>query len=380
MKQPRIFSLQRYVAIVTKEFTHMVRDRITFAMVVGIPIIQLILFGYAINSNPRHLPTVLNNYDNTPEVRALVSALQNSQYFDITHVNLSEKTAQTLMQKAETQFIIEIPAGFTQKMLRGDKPSILLVADGSDPSASGNAINAINELTNRVFQRDFMKNGLTYLQAEKPAFNVVVHNKYNPEQITQYNIVPGLAGVILTMILVMVTGLAVTREREVGTMESLLATPVRPLEVILGKITPYILVGYVQLLLILVSAIMLFNVPFYGNVMLLVLATFPFIVANLLVGITFSTLAKTQLQAMQMAIFFFLPSILLSGFMFPFYGMPVWAQYVGKILPLTHYLRTIRGIVLKGNDFGVVFSSVWPVLIFILIVGVICIKRYRQTL
>ncbi|WP_440617750.1 ABC transporter permease [Cysteiniphilum sp. 6C5] len=374
------FSLQRYIAVMMKEFTHMLRDKVTIGMVVGIPLIQLILFGFAINTNPRHLPTVLNVYDNTPQVRQLVSALQNSQYFDIKYVNIAKEEAQTLMQEAKAQFVVEIPAGFTKEMLRGQKPQILLVADGSDPSASGNAINALKDLTNTVFTRDFSKNGFSYLQSGQSAFSVVVHNKYNPEQITQYNIVPGLAGVILTMTLVMVTGLAITREREVGTMESLLATPVRPLEVILGKITPYILVGYAQLCLILYAAIMLFKVPFYGNVLLLIIATLPFIIANLLVGITFSTIAKTQLQAMQMTFFFFLPSLLLSGFMFPFYGMPVWAQYIGEVLPLTHYLRIIRGIVLKGNEFAQVFSSVWPILIFVLIVGVICIKRYRQTL
>jgi ABC-2 type transport system permease protein len=374
------FSTQRYLAIVVKEFTHMVRDKFTIAMVVGIPLIQLILFGYAINMNPHNLPTVLINQDNSPQTRTLVTALQNTKYFDIQHINITTQVASNLMKEAKAQFIIEIPAGFTKALIRGEKPQILVVADGTDPSAAASAIQAINALVTKVYTDDFKHNGLYYLQNQPPAFEVITHNKYNPEQITQYNIVPGLAGVILTMVLVMITGLAITREREVGTMESLLATPVRPLEVILGKITPYILVGYSQLLLILIFAVLLFNIPIHGSIILLIIVTLPFIIANLLVGITFSTVAKTQLQAMQMTFFFFLPSILLSGFMFPFYGMPRWAQIIGEIFPLTHYLRIIRGIVLKGNEFISVWPSLWPILIFILVIGVVCVKRYRQTL
>ncbi|MFZ9034499.1 MAG: ABC transporter permease [Francisellaceae bacterium] len=376
----RLFCFQRFFAIVIKEFIHMSRDRITIAMVLGIPLIQLILFGFAINTNPRHLPTILINEDNTPQTRELVTALQKSTYFKITAINPSPALADNQMRQAKAQFIIEIPAGFTRLMIRGQKPNVLVIVDGTDPSASGAAINALNTLVYRVYERDFRQNGLDYLRSETPAFNVIIHNKYNPEEITQYNIVPGLAGVILTMTLVMVTGLAITRERELGTMEALLATPVRPLEVILGKITPYILIGYAQLILILLASVVLFSIPIFGNIWLLLMATFPFIIANLLVGITFSTIAKTQLQAMQMTFFFFLPSILLSGFMFPFYGMPLWAQKLGQILPLTHYLRIIRGIVLKGNGLGLTADEIWPILLFLLVVGIICIKRYRQTL
>ncbi|MBK2126024.1 ABC transporter permease [Fangia hongkongensis] len=374
------FSVSRYLALAIKEFIHMARDRVTIGMVIGIPLIQLILFGFAINTNPRHLPTVLINADNSPQVRTLVTALQNSSYFDIQHNHISVAKADRLMQEAKVQFIIQIPANFSRKLIRGEKPDMLLITDGSDPSASAAAVSAVEYLVGHVFKDTFEKNGLAYLQNKSSSFNVVVHNRYNPEQITQYNIVPGLAGVILTMTLVMITGLAITREREQGTMESLLATPVTPLEVMLGKITPYIIVGYIQLLLIVFAAKVLFSIPILGSVLLLLVVTFPFIIANLIVGITFSTIAKTQLQAMQMTFFFFLPSILLSGFMFPFYGMPKWAQWLGEILPLTHYLRIIRGIILKGNTFETLFSSIWPILIFILIVGIICIKRYRRTL
>ncbi|WP_119343738.1 ABC transporter permease [Facilibium subflavum] len=376
----RYFSISRYISIVIKEFLHMMRDRLTIGMVIGIPLIQLILFGFAINTNPKHLPTVLINQDNSPEIRTLISAVQNTRYFDIQYKDISLSQANQLMKQSKVQFIIQIPADFTRRMIKNQHPSILLTTDGTDPSAAGGAIEALNYLSLHVFTRYFQGHGLFYLQTKPAAFNVIVHNKYNPEKVTQYNIVPGLAGVILTMTLVMVTGLAITREYEQGTMESLLATPLRPLEVILGKITPYILVGYTQLLLILLAAFWLFNVPIYGSIVLLMLMTLPFIIANLLVGITFSTIAKTQLQAMQMTFFFFLPSILLSGFMFPFYGMPNWAQVIGNFLPLTHYLRIIRGIVLKGNDFMILWSSIWPILLFGLIIGVVCIKRYRQTL
>lgn len=380
MKQHKLFNTTRYLAIVSKEFIHMMRDPLTFGMVIGIPLIQLILFGFAINTNPRHLPTIILNQDNSPITRTLITALQNSSYFNITHDRITMQQATRLMRLGKAQFILQIPANFTKRLIKGEHPNMLLSTDGSDPSAASNAIKAINYLDLHALDNVFQHHGLSYLQTQSPAFNVILHNKYNPEQITQYNIVPGLAGVILTMTMTMITGLAVTREREQGTMEALLATPVTPFEVIAGKMTPYFLIGYAQLLLILTAAKFLFAIPIAGNLSLLLLATFPFMLANLLVGITFSTIAKTQLQAMQMTFFFFLPSILLSGFMFPFYGMPQWAQAIGKLLPLTHYLRIIRGIVLKGNGPLLVWPSLWPILLFIIIIGTICIKRYRQTL
>lgn len=257
---------------------------------------------------------------------------------------------------------------------------MMVVADATDPAATGNAIAALNTLADTVFNQSFSYDGLNYLQTNSPPFDLVIHSKYNPEAKTQYNIVPGLMGVILTMTMVMITGMAITRERELGTMENLLASPVRPIEVMLGKILPYIIVGYVQQILILLAAIYVFNVPIYGSFWLLSAMTLPFLIANLTVGLTFSAVAQTQLQAMQMTFFFFLPSILLSGFMFPFYGMPDWAQYLGELLPLTHYLRIVRGIILKGNDFIAIWQDLWPMLLFILIVGFICLKRYRQTL
>ena len=380
MSRHSLFSIKRCMAVMVKEWLHMSRDRVTLGMIIGIPLIQLTLFGFAINTNPRHLPTLLVNQDNSPQVRHLISALQYTSYFAVSGTSPTLEQARKRMQTSDAQFIIHIPADFSKRLIRDEHPELLLITDGTAPMANGNAVSALNELAERVFQRRFHKHGLAYLLPDEKAFRVNVHNRYNPEKITRYNIVPGLVGVILTMTLVMITGLAITRERESGTMEGLLATPLRPLEVISGKITPYIGVGYLQLLLILAAARWVFGIPFYGNMLLLLVATLPFIIANLLMGITFSTLARNQLQAMQMTFFFFLPSILLSGFMFPFYGMPRWAQYLGEMLPLTHYLRIIRGIVLKGTTFEAVSVHLWPILIFITLIALICIKRFRETL
>jgi ABC-2 type transport system permease protein len=221
---------------------------------------------------------------------------------------------------------------------------------------------------------------LRHLASEPSPFELRVHRRYNPEGLSRYNIVPGLVGVILTMTMVMLTGLAMTRERERGTMENLLATPVRPLEVMIGKIAPYVVIGYIQIAVILLAAKLLFEVPMLGSLTLLLVFVGVFVIANLAVGFTFSTLAKNQLQAVQMTFFFFLPSLLLSGFMFPFRGMPLWAQVLGEALPLTHFLRIVRAILLKGGDLPQVLPELWPMLIFVALAGVIALKRYRQTL
>jgi ABC-2 type transport system permease protein len=277
------------------------------------------------------------------------------------------------------QFIVEIPVDFSRNLLRGQKPDVLIEADATDPTAVGYAIAAVNALAPTVLDRD-LTGPLMKLRVSAAPFNMVIHQHYNPENITQYNIVPGLMGVMLTMTMIIITGLAITRERERGTMENLLSTPVHPGEVIVGKIVPYIGVGYIQVFLILLAAKFLFDVPMIGSITLLLIMTFLFIVANLAVGITFSTIAKNQLQAVQMAFFFFLPSLLLSGYMFPFRGMPDWAQYLGECLPLTHYLRVVRGILLKGNGLAEIAPDLWPIALFLIIMLGIGVKRYRQTL
>ena len=373
------FSLQRFFAIVLKEFIQMRRDRLTFGMMVGIPMIQLILFGYAINSNPKHLPTAVYAADNSVFSRTLIWGLRNSSYFDITREAHGPAEIQNWLAEGKVQFAVTIPVDFSRKLLRGEKPDLLLEADATDPSAVGFAQAAVSQLATTVINRD-LTGPLAKLRSSAPPFNIVSHQHYNPESISQYNIVPGLMGVMLTMTMIIITGLAITRERERGTMENLLSTPVHPGEVIVGKIVPYIMVGYVQVALVLLAAKFLFGVPFIGSVPLLVGLTFLFIVANLAVGITFSTIAKNQLQAVQMAFFFFLPSLLLSGYMFPFRGMPGWAQDLGECLPLTHFLRVVRGILLKGNGLTECAPDLWPIALFVAVMLFIGIKRYRQTL
>jgi len=355
------------------------RDRFTFGMMVGIPMLQLILFGYAINSNPKHLPTAVYAADDSPFSRTIVWGLHNSSYFDIVCEAHSAAEIQQLLAKGNVQFAVTVPVDFSRKMIRGEKPDLLLEADATDPSAVGFAMAAVNQLSSSVVNRD-LTGPLARLQAGSPPFNLVIHQHYNPESISQYNIVPGLMGVMLTMTMIIITGLAITRERERGTMENLLSTPVHPGEVIVGKIVPYIMVGYVQVILVLIAAKFLFDVPMLGSVPLLLLLVLLFIVANLAVGITFSTIAKNQLQAVQMAFFFFLPSLLLSGYMFPFRGMPGWAQDVGECLPLTHFLRVVRGILLKGNGLAECVPDLWPIALFLFVMLAIGIKRYRQTL
>ncbi len=373
------FSLNRMLAVFIKEFQQMMRDRLTFAMAVGVPIMQLVLFGYAINTDPKGLPTAVVSTDPGPMSRAVVAAMQNSGYFRVTHTLASEKEADALLEDGQVQFMLVIPAKFSQQLVRGERPVILVAADATDPSASVNAIAALSGLAPQALSHD-LPGALRPLNAGQPPFEVRVHRRYNPEGLSRYNIVPGLVGTILTMTMVMLTSLAMTRERERGTMENLLATPVRPSEVMVGKILPYVVMGYVQLGVILGAAFALFEVPMVGSLTLLLAMIGVFIIANLGVGFTFSTIAKNQLQAMQMTFFFFLPSMLLSGFMFPFRAMPVWAQWIGEILPLTHFLRIVRGILLKGNTATQLLPELWPMLLFLLVAGVVALKRYRQTL
>jgi ABC-2 type transport system permease protein len=373
------FTLHRLWAIVLKEFIQMKRDRVTFGMMVGIPLMQLMLFGFAINSDPKHLPTALRAADQGPFARTFVAALRTSGYFTLTHEATTEAEARRLLQLGEVQFVINIPEDFSRRLLRGERPTLLIEADATDPSATGPALNAVRAIADHVLDRD-LTGPLARLRAKAGPIDLQLHAHYNPENITQYNVVPGLMGVVLTMTMVIITALAITRERERGTMENLLSTPVRPIEVMLGKILPYIVVGYIQVTLILVASHFVFHVPMIGSLPLLYAVSLLFIAANLAMGITFSTLAKNQLQAVQMAFFFFLPSILLSGFMFPFRGMPEWAQWVGSVLPNTHYLRIVRGILLKGNGLAEITPHLWPLLAFLVVAMAIGVKRYRQTL
>ena len=373
------FSVARMGAVFIKEFQQMLRDRLTFAMAIGVPVMQLVLFGYAINTDPKGLPTTLVTQDTGPMARSVVAALQNTGYFKLSHRSDSEAAGEALLETGEVQFMVVIPPDFSQRVVRGERPALLVAVDATDPSASGNAIAALATMANQALARE-LSGPLHALQPGAPPFEVRVHRRYNPEGLSRYNIVPGLIGTILTMTMVMLTGLAMTRERERGTMENLLATPVRPAEVMVGKILPYVLIGYLQLAVVLAAAWGLFEVPMAGSLGLLTAMIGVFMLANLAVGFTFSTLARNQLQAMQMTFFFFLPSMLLSGFMFPFRGMPVWAQWLGEALPLTHFLRIVRGIMLKGNGLVQTLPELWPMLLFLLLAGALALKRYRQTL
>ena len=373
------FSLARVAAIIIKEFQQMLRERLTFAMAIGVPVMQLILFGYAINNDPKGLPTAVVTYDHGPLARSLVAAIQNTGYFHIVAQPATEAQAERLIESGEVQFMLAIPPDFSKRVVRGEKPAVLMAVDATDPSAASNAIAALGQITPTALARD-LTGPLAGLQPREAPFELRIHRRYNPEGLTRYNIVPGLIGTILTMTMVMLTSLAMTRERERGTMENLLATPVRPFEVMVGKITPYIIIGYVQLTVIVLAAVLLFKVPILGSVPLLMGVIGLFMLANLGVGFTFSTLATNQLQAMQMTFFFFLPSMLLSGFMFPFRGMPPWAQTLGEVLPLTHLLRAVRAIMLKGATFSEVAHNLWPMALFLAVMGAIALKRYRQTL
>jgi ABC-2 type transport system permease protein len=379
MKASATFSFARFLAVLRKEFVQMRRDRLTFAMMIGVPLLQLVLFGFAINSDPKSLPTAVQVEDPSDFSRSFVAAMQNSAYFRIDHIVADTVEANRLLQEGDVQFLITIPQNFARDLARGERPVLLVEADATDPAATSNALTALQNLNHSALQHD-LRGPLAQYAASPPPFEVRIHRRYNPEGITQYNIVPGLMGVVLTMTMVMMTALSVTRERERGTMENLLATPVRPLEVMSGKIVPYIVIGYVQVAIILVLAKFLFGVPMFGSLTLLSFALIVYIAATLAVGFTFSTVAANQLQAMQMSFFFFLPSILLSGFMFPFRGMPQWAQYLGEAFPLTHFLRIVRGIMLKGNDAVEILPHVWPIGLFFLAMAAIALTRYRETL
>ncbi|MBI4657361.1 MAG: ABC transporter permease [Verrucomicrobia bacterium] len=379
MKRIHAFSVARFWAIVVKEFAQMRRDRLTFAMMLGVPLMQLVLFGFAINSDPKHLPTAVLLADHGPPGRTLLQAIKNSRYFDFVRQVQTEAEGHEVLARGEVQFVVNIPENFTRALLRGDRPAILLEADATDPAATGNAVASLRTVVNTALQND-LKGVLSFLAGTDGPIDLRVHARYNPEGVTQYNIVPGLMGVVLTMTMVMITGLAITRERERGTMENLLSMPTRPIEVLVGKIVPYILVGYIQIALILLAARLLFRVPMIGSLPLLLVAALVFIAANLAMGITFSTVARNQLQAMQMAFFFFLPSLMLSGFMFPFRGMPPWAQAIGELFPLTHFLRIVRGILLKGNGLEEVALQLWQIVLFAAVALTIGVKRYRRTL
>ncbi|WP_265520060.1 ABC transporter permease [Nitratireductor luteus] len=371
-----VFSFARLGAMLIKEFIQMRRDRITFGMMLGVPLMQLVLFGYAINNDPKALPSALVSVSQDHYSRAMVSALETTGYYRFDHVVDSAAEAERLMARGEVVFVVTIPSDFARQVDRGGKAQILIEADATDPSVASGAISTLGTVAQQALTRE---RGMAAADPEG-GLEVVVHRRYNPEGISQYNIVPGLLGVILQMTMVMMTAIALTRERERGTMENLLAMPASPLEIMLGKVLPYLVVGAVQVAVVLSAAKLLFGVPFIGSFTLLLSAVLIFVLALVLLGYTISTVARTQMQAMQLTFFFFLPSLLLSGFMFPYRGMPLWAQWLGEIFPLTHFLRVIRAVMLKGAELPAVAFETGVLGLFIFIYAGIALLRFRRTL
>ncbi len=373
------FSGGRVAAVMIKEFKQLTRDRLTYAMILGLPVIQLLLFGYAINTEPRHLPTAVLVQEDSVFARSIVSALHHSAYFDLTAQARSPAELDEMIRQGRVQFAVTVPGDFTRRVARADQPQVLVEADATDPSATSGAVAALAALPIQALAHD-LKGALAARGQGVLPFQVIVHARYNPEAITAYNIVPGLLGIILSLTLVMMTALSVTRETERGTMESLLATPVEPLEVMAGKLAPYVVIGLIQTAIILVLARFLFGVPMEGGWVGLSIGVSLFIVGSLALGFLISTAARSQLQAMQMSVFYIFPSILLSGFMFPFRGMPAWAQMLGEAIPVTHFLRVVRGALLKGQGLGDMWRELLALLAFGCVVTALAMARYRRTL
>ncbi|MCX7359217.1 MAG: ABC transporter permease [Alphaproteobacteria bacterium] len=372
-------SWARVFAVFLKELVQMRRDRPTFAIMIMMPVMQLVLFGYAINTDPRHMPAVVEMREDGPMTRAFLASLAQSSFIDVVAVTQRAEDGEAMIRSGQATFLISIPEGFERRLVRGERPQILVAADASDPVAASGALGAIERIAQSAFATQFT-GPLAYLAQAPPPYEIVVHRRYNPAGVSAFNIVPALLGVILTMTMVMITSIALTRETERGTMENLLATPVRPLEVMIGKTTPYVFVGAIQVAIVLVVATLLFRIPFTGSLLAFLAAVTLFILANLMLGYLISTVARTQMQAMQMTFFIFLPSILLSGFMFPFRAMPGWAQVIGEALPITHFLRIVREIVLKGAGFADVVGDLWPLSVILLVLATLALLRFRRTL
>jgi ABC-2 type transport system permease protein len=373
------FSLTRLWTLLKKEMIQMRRDRLTFAMMLGVPLLQLVLFGFAINNDPKGLPAALVAPTQDRYTRAIVTALELTGYYRFDHVTASAAEAEALIERGVVSFIVTIPSDFGRRVDRGDRPTLLIEADATDPAVASGAISTLSTVAAQALTHEQGTDAQAE-EAARGALNVVVHRRYNPEGITQYNIVPGLLGVILQMTMVMMTSMALTRETERGTMENLLAMPATAFEIMLGKVLPFLAVGAVQVAVILGAAKAMFGIPFIGALWLMLFGVFLFVLALVLLGYTFSTLARTQMQAMQLTVFFFLPSILLSGFMFPFRGMPAWAQWLGEVLPLTHFLRLVRAVMLKGADLGNVRAPVAALVVFVLVYALLALSRFRRTL
>ena len=374
-----VFSLSRFMAVLLKEFIQMRRDRVTFGMMIGLPIVQLLLFGFAINADPRHLPTLVEVGDDGPLVRSILSGMDVSGYFDFRSTVEGVGAGEDALRRGEANFVVVIPDGFERDVIRGLRPQILISADASDPSAVGGAMSAMSAIIEGAISQT-LSGPLAGLANGPPPFSVVVHREFNPEGRTSTNIVPGLLAIILSMTMVMITAVAIVKERERGTMEMLISTPVRPLEVMLGKILPYVVVGYIQTIVFVLAAGLVFKVPFEGSMLAFFIGFNLFILDNLALGFLISTVARNQMQAMQLSFFTILPSVLLSGFMFPFAGMPGWAQAIGSMVPATHFIRLVRKVMLKGAGIGDVSAEFLALTVILVVISIAAMLRYRQTL
>ncbi|HLL28445.1 MAG TPA: ABC transporter permease [Xanthobacteraceae bacterium] len=362
-------------AMILKEVLQLRRDRVTLATMITVPLMQLMLFGYAINTTPHDLPTAVLLQERSDVGRSILAALENTKYFKITQRAQNVDELDHMLASGKVLFAVEIPANFERALRRGDKPALLVAADATDPVAAGSALGSLQQVVQTA-----LKNDRSIPDTGDPPFEIRAHARYNPAAETQLNIVPGLLGTILTMTMLIFTALSVTRETERGTMESLLSMPITPLEIMLGKILPYVLIGFFQATLIVGAGLILFQVPIIGNVFLLACLTTLFIATNLAMGYTFSTIAQNQLQAVQMAMMTFLPSMLLSGFLFPYAGMPIWAQYLGEIFPLTHFIRIARSVMLKGSTLIDLHYDALMLFILMLVAMGIAVTRFRRTL
>ncbi|HKF99353.1 MAG TPA: ABC transporter permease [Xanthobacteraceae bacterium] len=367
--------LRRAGAMLLKELLQLRRDRITLATMITIPLMQLILFGYAINTTPRNLPTAVLLQESSDVGRSIIAALENTKYFKVTHRARDVGELDHLLASGTVLFAVEVPVNFERALRRGDRPALLVAADATDPVATGSALGALNQLVRTALDHD-----RAIPDGAAPVFEIRQHARYNPAGVSAFNIVPGLMGTILTLTMLIFTALSVTREVERGTMESLLSMPITPLEIMLGKIAPYVLIGFFQAAMIVGAGVLLFSVPVIGNLMLLAVLTTLFVGTNLSIGYTFSTLAQNQLQSIQMAMMFFLPNLLLSGFAFPFLGMPIWAQWIGEFLPLTHYIRIVRAIMLKGANLGDLHADTLWLVALMTVAMTVAVTRFRRTL
>ena len=375
-----MISFARVKAVFLKELVQMRRDRPTFAIMIMVPILQLTLFGFAIDTDPHNLPTAVELRDDGPLTRAFLASLRQSDYFNIVKQVATDEQGEDLIRSGDVSFLVVVPENFERDFVRGERPQILIAADATDPVAASGPVAAVREIAARAFAPELDRLPPRLWGGAPPPYDIVIHRQYNPSGDTSFNIVPGLLGVILTMTLIMITAIALTREVERGTIEALLSTPVRASEIMIGKTTPYIIVGLIQATIVLAAGSLIFHIPFAGDIWPFLLAVFIFIFTNLMLGYLISTVAKTQMQAMQMTFFIFLPSILLSGFMFPFAAMPVWAKAIGECLPITHFLRVVREVMLKGAGFAEIVQDIWPIAAILAVLAAASLARFRRTL